>query len=120
MSSEDDEVLSPLAESTGDASRVAIALAAGPLPKTRTSHSSLDVGAAAVTLAASVEVLRCCCLRDDTMAVGGTIADVVVVVVAAVEEQGEIKDDATTPFCDDEGTKALVDVRDPAMKTTAV
>ena len=115
MSSEDDEV-TPLVESTGDASRVAIALAAGPLPKTRTSHSSLDVGMAAVILAASVEVMRCCCLREDTMAARGTIADV----VDAVEDQGEIEVDSTTPFCDDDGAKALVDGRDAAMKTTTV
>ncbi len=117
MSGGDNDDLSPLAESTGDASRVAIALAAGPLPKTRTSHSSLDVGVAAVILAASVEVLRCCCLWEDTMAVGGTSA-----VVVDVEDQGEIEVDATTPFCvcDDDGTKALVDGRDAAMITTAV
>lgn len=42
MSGDDD--LSPLVELTGDARRVAMARAAGPLPNTRTSHVSLEVG----------------------------------------------------------------------------
>lgn len=77
MSGDNDEV-SPLAELLiGDARRVAIARAAGPLPNTRTSHSSLDVGVNEVVLAATAaasDVEVRCCLRE----VGESIADCVV------------------------------------------
>ncbi len=69
MSGDDDEV-SPLADLLiGDARRVAIARAAGPLPITRTSHSSFDVGvneekSVVAAVAASGVVMRCC-LREE-------------------------------------------------------
>ena len=111
---DDDDDLSPLVESTGDARRVAMARAAGPLPNTRTSHASLDEG---VNNDSDEEVL--CFLREMEDREENAFVVVVVEAVVVDEVVAVEAETGTTPL-DVGTTKALADGRDTATATTAV